>query len=449
MAAQIKEYSIYFLREGVSFDSFVVSSIPGYFVLTNTKNATNCIFIQNCSLPNYFAKNNVSLWDDIYINWSLCNLNSSFNIPNGQVPSPPNLCALLSGIRVSGPCNITMSGVTDVISSGGPGTSIIDPASTASIKVLKTLVSEDSSVVFVDHGSYIDFHVNGTTPNHPNAYENGTFVNVLDPGINFINLSCTSGIHGVDISQTINNIPINYQTADSVHGNNTISVIGSGDGTANILTSNNLIQIQSDGNIQLNSGIGEYEFLHITSSSGEAYTLNYNSITGLIHRVLSKSLYAMRIFQDVTQVSRSSTANPGLPLHQISLPANTFSLVGQCINLEMRGYVVFNIGGAVNNTFTGVLNGVFGTGATFAQSVTPTLVIPWAAEANLTVLNIVGNIATLEYHYCMMQGSSASILKVVVGPTVDITVINTIGLYAAAGNVAAVITQTSTNVISR
>ena len=59
----------------------------------------------------------------------------------------------------------------------------------------------------------------------PNAYENGILQGTLSPGINFTNLDVNSSPQGVNVTQTINSTPINYQVADSNISNNTISRI--------------------------------------------------------------------------------------------------------------------------------------------------------------------------------------------------------------------------------
>lgn len=102
------------------------------------------------------------------------------------------------------------------------------------------LVFSSSSIISVISG------LGGPPGPAPNAYENGILQGTLSPGINFTNLDVNSSPQGVNVTQTINSTPINYQVADANISNNTISRINNSNSSA-------IVECDNVGNINVTS----------------------------------------------------------------------------------------------------------------------------------------------------------------------------------------------------
>ena len=112
----------------------------------------------------------------------------------------------------------------------------------------------------------------------PDAYENGVFQAALNPGINFTNLDCSPSAFGVNVTQTINNVPINYQVTDTNISNNTISRINDAGSTAVVdCTSSDLGVFTTNGSIIIEAtrstpGLGFQLIATGTGATGTVHT---------------------------------------------------------------------------------------------------------------------------------------------------------------------------------
>lgn len=172
---------------------------------------------------------------------------------------------------------------------------------------------------------------------YPKGYEAGVYKADLNPGINFTNLSVTASASGVDVAQTINATEIQHQVADTTHGGNIISSIGNTDESALISCSSGpaAIQIVSAGIVEVNGASYKLTNLPSGSSSNVIY---FDSSTKLAsYSTLPSSSSAITYDATTVTLPINSTAIGGVAMQTLTIPANTFTSVGQVCRWYTEG----------------------------------------------------------------------------------------------------------------
>lgn len=121
------------------FERYVITGIPGFYVLTSLINSANVLQFENHTLPTRYIPGGQAEWDEIIINFGNCDWVLSFGAPNNNLPSPGQISAYIETLFV--PLPGTM-GVLAVLPSVAAGESLVNTAdSTPSIVYLKNLVA--------------------------------------------------------------------------------------------------------------------------------------------------------------------------------------------------------------------------------------------------------------------------------------------------------------------
>lgn len=146
------------------FDPFVVTAIPGFYILTSKVNPGNQLQFINTTLPQRFVSGGLAEWEEIIINFGLCDWITSFGAADNSLPSPSQINTYLTSIFVAGPCcgGGGGMGIESILPSAGSGDSIINSVdSTSTVVYMKNLIG-GSNISLAEADSTIT--INSETP---------------------------------------------------------------------------------------------------------------------------------------------------------------------------------------------------------------------------------------------------------------------------------------------
>lgn len=212
-----------------------------------------------------------------------------------------------------------------------------------------------------------------------NGYLNGSYVNTLSPGINVTNLGMVSSGYGVDVSQVINAIPINFQVTDTIRSNNCIAQINDGADTALMTCSSNTAQVYSADLIQINSGNANVEITNLnntvtpnvlyydTSSKLVTYGAATAGPTGATGATGGPQFSIARILG--TTLATGTTGSLG----SVTIPANTLTASSQSFRFVTYGTMAANSsGGGINNIAFQINGSTVGTACSLLSNISST-----------------------------------------------------------------------------
>lgn len=156
--------SVFPTQNFAQFDPFVVTAIPGFYILTSKVNPGNQLQFINTTLPQRFVSGGLAEWEEIIINFGLCDWITSFGAADNSLPSPSQINTYLTSIFVAGPCcgGGGGMGIESILPSAGSGDSIINSVdSTSTVVYMKNLIG-GSGISLAEADSTIT--INSETP---------------------------------------------------------------------------------------------------------------------------------------------------------------------------------------------------------------------------------------------------------------------------------------------
>ncbi len=133
--------------------SFVVESEPGIYIIQDTEQVGNRHQFSNETYPERYSGTGFGIWDNIVINWGLCDFVTSFGAANNNLPTSTQLNTWIRALFIAGPSQSSpMAGITtikDTVSVGSLGL-VKGGTSSGPITEIKKLKPGSSRIVLTN-----------------------------------------------------------------------------------------------------------------------------------------------------------------------------------------------------------------------------------------------------------------------------------------------------------
>lgn len=132
--------------------SFVVESEPGIYIIQDTEQVGNRHQFSNETYPERYSGTGFGIWDNIVINWGLCDFVTSFGALNNHLPTSTQLNTWIRTLFIAGPSQSSMSGIStiqDTVSAGSMGL-VKGVTSSGPVTEIKQLKGASSRIILTD-----------------------------------------------------------------------------------------------------------------------------------------------------------------------------------------------------------------------------------------------------------------------------------------------------------